>query len=95
LIAEMLVSVKSVPAEVDSVEHVMASSPVTVKVMVVDVEVDGLAANVTVGAVVSMTRALFAPSELAALGEASVSVALLPAASRMVPELRASEVVPT
>jgi hypothetical protein len=49
----MLVSVKSVPAEVDSVEHVMASLPVTVKVMVVDVEVEGLAANVTVGAVVS------------------------------------------
>jgi hypothetical protein len=88
----MLVSVKSVPV---NVEHAMDSLPVTVKVMVVDVDVEGLAANVTVGAVVSMTRALFAPSELAELGEASVSVALLPAASRMVPELRASEVVPT
>ena len=88
----MLVSVKSVPV---NVEHEMDSLPVTVKVMVVDVDVEGLAANVTVGAVVSMTRALLAPSELAALGEASVSVALLPAASRMVPELRASEVVPT
>ena len=88
----MLVSVKSVPV---NVEHEMDSLPVTVKVMVVDVDVEGLAANVTVGAVVSMTRALLAPSELAALGEASVSVALLPAASLMVPELRASEVVPT
>lgn len=85
--------VKSVPDAVDNVEHVMASLPVTVKVMVPEVDVDDVAAKVTVGAVVSMTSALLAPSELAALGEASVSVALLAAASLMVPELSASEVV--
>ena len=95
MIAEMLVSVKSVPEDVDNVEHVIASLPVTVKVMVIDVDVEGLAARVTVGAVVSMTIALLAPSELAAPGEASVSVALLAAASRMVPELSASELVAT
>ena len=89
----MLVKVKSVPDAVDNVEHVMASLPVTVKVMVPEVDVDDVAAKVTVGAVVSMTSALLAPSELAALGEASVSVALLAAASLMVPELSASEVV--
>jgi hypothetical protein len=89
----MLVKVKSVPDAVDNVEHVMASLPVTVKVMVPEVDVADVAAKVTVGAVVSMTSALLAPSELAALGEASVSVALLAAASLMVPELSASEVV--
>ena len=72
-----------------------ASLPVTVKVMVSEVDVADVAAKVTVGAVVSMTSALFAPSELAAPGEASVSVAILAAASRMVPELSASELVAT
>ena len=48
---------------------------------------------VTVGAVVSMTIALFAPSEPLAPGEASVSVALLAAASRIVPPFSASDVV--
>jgi hypothetical protein len=89
----MLVKVKSVPDAVDNVEHVMASLPVTVKVMVPEVDVADVAAKVTVGAVVSMTSALLAPSELAAPGEGSVSVALLAAASLMVPELSASEVV--
>jgi hypothetical protein len=51
--AEMFVKVKSVPDTVDNVEHVIASLPVTVNVIVPDVEVDADAANVTVGAVVS------------------------------------------
>jgi hypothetical protein len=49
--------------------------------------------HVAVGAVVSITMALFAPSEFAAPGDARVSVALLPAASAMVPPLSASEFV--
>ena len=49
----MLVYVKSVPEVVDNVEHVIASLPVTVNVIVADVEVAADAANVTVGAVVS------------------------------------------
>ncbi len=49
----MFVKVKSVPEVVDNVEHVIASLPVTVKVIVADVEVAATAANVTVGAVVS------------------------------------------
>ena len=53
VIAEMLVRVKSVPAVVDKVEHVMASFPVTVKVMVPEVDVVDVAAKVAVGAVVS------------------------------------------
>lgn len=73
----------------------MGSLPVTVNVIVADVDVVDDAARVTVGAVVSMTIALLAPSELAAPGEASVSVALLAAASRMAPELSASELVAT
>ena len=39
----------------------MASLPVTVKVMVPEVDVADVAAKVTVGVVVSMTSALFAP----------------------------------
>ena len=50
----MLVYVKCVPEFVDNVEHVIASLPVTVKVIVADVEVTADAANVTVGAVVSV-----------------------------------------
>jgi hypothetical protein len=42
------------------------------------------AVHVAVGALVSMTSALFAPSDPLAPGDASVSVALLPAASLMV-----------
>ena len=49
----MFVKVKSVPDVVDSDEHVIASLPVTVNVIVADVEVAATAANVTVGAVVS------------------------------------------
>ena len=49
----MFVKVKSVPDSVDNVEHVIASLPVTVNVIVADVEVAATAANVTVGAVVS------------------------------------------
>jgi hypothetical protein len=47
------------------------------------------------GALVSITIALLSPSEPAAPGLASVSVALLVAASRIVPELSVSEVVAT
>ena len=50
----MLVYVKSVPEVVDNVEHVIASLPVTVKVIVADAEVAADAANVTVGAVASV-----------------------------------------
>jgi len=50
----MFVKVKSVPEVVDNVEHVIASLPVTVKVIVADAEVAATAANVTVGAVVSV-----------------------------------------
>ena len=50
----MFVKVKSVPEVVDNVEHVIASLPVTVNVIVADVEVAAEAANVTVGAVVSV-----------------------------------------
>jgi hypothetical protein len=53
VIEEMLVRVKSVPAVVDKVEHVMASSPVMVKVIVPEVDVADVAAKVAVGAVVS------------------------------------------
>ncbi len=47
------------------------------------------------GAVVSMIIALFEPNEFAAPGVASVKVALFPAASLMVPEFKASDVVAT
>ncbi len=50
----MFVKVKSVPEVVDNVEHVIASLPVTVKVIVADAEVAADAANVTVGAVASV-----------------------------------------
>ena len=42
------------PEVVDNVEHVIASLPVTVKVIVADAEVAADAANVTVGAVMSV-----------------------------------------
>ena len=47
--AEIFVKVKSMPEVVDNVEHAIASLPVTVKVIVPDVEVAADAANVTVG----------------------------------------------
>jgi len=53
VIAEILLKVKSVPEVVDKVEQVMSSLPVTVKVIVPEVEVDAERARVTVGAVVS------------------------------------------
>ena len=49
----------------------------------------------TVGAVVSMIIALFAPREFAAPGEANVNVALFAAASRIVPPFSAREFVAT
>ena len=51
--------------------------------------------EVTVEAVVSIINALLSPSELAAPGEASVSVASFKAASFMLPEFKAKELVPT
>ena len=53
VIAEIFVKVKSVPEAVDKVVQVMSSLPVTVNVIVADVEVALDAAKVTVGAVVS------------------------------------------
>jgi hypothetical protein len=49
--------------------------------------------TVTVGAVVSMTMFLFAPSDPAAPGATSVKVALLPATSRIVPPFVDNDVV--
>ncbi|MFM8968884.1 MAG: hypothetical protein ACKOI3_01335 [Actinomycetota bacterium] len=73
------------PAVVDSVVQSRSSEPVTVNVIVVDVDDALVAAKVTVGAMVSMTIALFEPSEFAAPGDGSVSVALLFPASLIVP----------
>ena len=53
VIAEIFVKVKSVPEVVDKVEQVMFSLPVTVNVIVADVEVAAERNRVTVGAVVS------------------------------------------
>jgi hypothetical protein len=50
----MFVKVKSVPEVVDNVEHVIASLPVTVKVIVAELDEAEEAANVTVGAVMSV-----------------------------------------
>ena len=47
----------------------------------------------TVGCAPSITRALFAPSELVAPGAANVKVATLPDASTMVPLFKARAVV--
>lgn len=52
-IDEIFVKAKSVPEVVDNVEHVIASLPVTVKLIEADDEVAAERANVTVGAVVS------------------------------------------
>ena len=95
VIDEMPVKVKSVPDVVDKVEQSIASLPVTVKVIVAEDEVAADLAKVTVGAVVSITIALLAPSELVAPGEASVSVALFKAASRIVPLFNDNEFVAT
>jgi hypothetical protein len=62
--------------------------PVTVKVIVAEPLVDAAAARVTVGRVVSITIALFTPSEFVAAGAGRVKVALFPAASFIVPPLR-------
>ena len=51
----MFVKVKSVPDTVDKVEQVIFSLPVTVNVIVPEVEVDAERARVTVGAVKSCT----------------------------------------
>ena len=53
MIVEMFVKAKSVPDAVDNVEHVIASLPVTVKLIDADDDVAAVRANVTVGAVVS------------------------------------------
>jgi hypothetical protein len=77
VIAEIFVKVKSVPEAVDKVEQVMSSLPVTVNVIVADVDVAAERNRVTVGAVVSMTNALFAPSEPLAPGVGRVRVAAI------------------
>ena len=80
----MLVYVKSVPELVDNVEHVIASLPVTVKVIVAELDEAEEAANVTVGAVVSIIIAL-APAILLAPVGTVVDVIALPAVSTTVP----------
>ena len=70
---------------------VTASEKVKVKVTVPSLMLTVLASLsviVTVGLVVSITRAALAPREPAAPGAARVRMALLPAASVMVPPLR-------
>lgn len=53
MIVEMFVKSKSEPDVSDNVEHVIASLPVTVKLIDADDDVAAVRANVTVGAVVS------------------------------------------
>jgi hypothetical protein len=93
--ALMFVRSKSVPSTVDRVEQVMASLPVTVNVIVADVAVAALRANVSVGAEVSMTIALLRPNDPTAPGEGKVRVAELPAVSLIVEPFRASDDVAT
>lgn len=80
----MFVKVKSVPDTVDKVEQTIVSLPVTVKVIIPDVDVTTDAANVTVGAVVSTIIAL-APAILLAPVGTVVDVIALPAVSATVP----------
>ena len=60
----MFVKVKSVPEVVDNVEQVIASLPVTVKVIVAELDEAADAANVTVGAVVSVLVTVVVCGEL-------------------------------
>ena len=76
----MFIKVKSVPEVVDKVEHVIASLPVTVNVIDTEDDVDEDAANVTVGAVVSITMALLPAILLTPIGTV-VDVITLPAPS--------------
>jgi len=93
----MFVKVKSGPEVVDNVEHVIASLPVTVNVIVADVDVAADAANVTVGAAASMTSALLAPREPVAPGVGRVSTAAFVRSEVKLiePPFKASEVVLT
>jgi hypothetical protein len=73
---------------VSIVEVNIASENVTVMLSVIDTELPLSAVvetEVTVGAVVSMTSDLFAPSEPEAPGDGNVRVASLEALSRMLP----------
>ena len=81
--AEILLYVKSVPDTVDNVEHVIASLPVTVNMIVAAAEVAEVAANVTVGSVVSIIIAL-APAILFTPVGTAVDVIALPAVSATV-----------
>jgi hypothetical protein len=54
VIAEMPVKVKSTPDSVESEEQSIASSPVTVKLIAVELEVPPTSSSVTTGPVVSM-----------------------------------------
>jgi hypothetical protein len=71
---------KSVPLVVESVEQVIGSLPVTVKVIVAEPLVELVAARVTVGAVVSITIALEPAMLFAPVGRAT-DVITLPDAS--------------
>ena len=81
-----------------SVEILLTDSlKITSNVTLVAVEA-GLPAGavlVTEGVTPSTTKALLAPSEFAAPGDAKVKVALFAAASRIVPPFNAKEVVAT
>ncbi len=81
VIEEMLVRVKSVPDVVDKVEQVMASFPVTVKVMVPEVDVADVAAKVAVGAVVSAPAGMVTVTDC---GEPMRVVCISPSVSAMV-----------
>lgn len=94
VIAEMFVRVKSVPAVVESVEQVMSSLPVTVNVIVADVEVASVAAKVTVGAVVSAAQPVVLITTAATeprVDEIVSDVAAVPPISVIDPPLRDKE----
>lgn len=86
------VALRSVTVNVDE-------ASLSVTVMVVDApelkDDDAEVIEETLGAVVSMTKALFAPSEPEAPGEGRVNVTLLAATSTIVPPESASEDVAT
>src|SRR6476660_2692759 len=74
---------------------VTGSENVTVKstLALFEGEAETLVIEAVMGAAVSITKLLFAPSEPVAPGETRVRVALLPAGSLIVPLLRANAVV--
>ena len=92
------VALPVVPKAKSSVEILLTDSlKFTVKSTLVSVDTAPPtgAVLVTEGVTPSTTSALLAPNELAAPGDASVSVALFVAASRIVPPFNDNELVPT